>query len=220
MAGGMGDLANGPEDRGAAGPAVDGGGSVGHRRVLVISGPSGSGKSTIVDLLVDLARGNLTKAVSATTRDPRPGEVDGEDYYFLSHDEFEARRRAGDFVETAEVHGVGEWYGTLASEIDRAADEGAWAILEIDVQGALTVIERFPDALSVFVRAPSVEDHERRLRGRATESEEVIQQRVRTAAAELELGDRYRFQVVNDNLERTVEEIMGILSNWEAEDRA
>src|SRR5690606_441914 len=106
-----------------------------------LSGPSGSGKSTVVNRLVSAMPVRLMKAISATTRPPRFGEVDGQDYYFLSKADFEKKREAGEFVEYAEVFGSGFWYGTLKSELERAEREGAWAFLEIDVQGAGRVIE-------------------------------------------------------------------------------
>lgn len=180
-------------------------------RVFLLSGPSGVGKTTIVQHLLDRAPVPLRKAVSATTRPPREGEVNGESYYFLSQDEFDRRREAGEFLECAEVHHSGYWYGTLRSELKRAQQAGAWAFLEIDVQGALAVMEQYPHAVSVFLVVPSVEDYENRLRARGTESEEVIRRRLKTAEEELQYADRYDYQVVNDDLERAVNEIAAIL---------
>ena len=180
-------------------------------RVFLLSGPSGVGKTTIVKRLVEFSPVPLRKAVSATTRPPRAGEVDGESYYFLSHEEFDRRREAGQFLECAEVHHSGYWYGTLRSELELAQKAGAWAFLEIDVQGALAVMEEYPDAVSVFLVVPSVEDYERRLRARGTESEEVIRRRLKTAEEELQYAGRYDYQVVNDDLERAVREIASIL---------
>lgn len=190
-------------------------------RVFLLSGPSGVGKTTIVQHLLDRAPVPLRKAVSATTRPPREGEVDGESYYFLSQDEFDRRREAGEFLECAEVHHSGYWYGTLRSELKRAQQAGAWAFLEIDVQGALAVMEQYPHAVSVFLVVPSVEDYENRLRARGTESEEVIRRRLKTAEEELQYADRYDYQVVNDDLERAVNEIAAILvSQGESESDA
>lgn len=186
-------------------------------RVIVLSGPSGSGKSTLVNRLMESAPVKLCKAVSATTRPPRKGECEGKDYYFLTSEQFESRKALGQFVEYAEVFGAGYMYGTLKSELQRAHDAGAWAFLEIDVQGALKIMEAYPDAISIFVTASSVEEFERRLRGRGTESEEVIERRLATARKELESADRYRYRVVNDNLDRAVEEISNILSVREAQ---
>jgi guanylate kinase len=182
-------------------------------RVLVLSGPSGSGKSTIVNRLVGHSEVSLMKAISATTRLPRKKEKDGEDYYFLSDKEFEEQRKNGDFLECAEVYGAGYWYGTLWSELDRASRLNAWAFLEIDVQGALNVMREYPEATTIFLTTPSQEEYEQRLRGRGTESEEVILRRVETAASELQHADRYRHIVVNDELDRAVQEILDILTN-------
>ncbi len=180
-------------------------------RVVVLSGPSGSGKSTIVDRLVARQPVKLVKAISATTRPPRPGEVDGKDYFFLSREEFQRRLDAGQFLEWAEVHDSGQLYGTLLSEIERARREGGWALLEIDVQGALRVMEIYPDAITIFLTTPSQEEYERRLRARGTESEESIRRRLQTARQELQFADRYRYRVVNDDLDRAVDEIVHIL---------
>ena len=186
-------------------------------RVLVLSGPSGSGKSTIVQQLIGQCPVPLRLCVSATTRDPRPGEVDGEHYYFLTLAEFEARRDRGEFLECAEVHRTGNWYGTLWSEVDIAQTLGKWALLEIDVEGARSVMDMYPRAVTIFVTLPSLDEYERRLRTRATESEDVLQRRLQTAREELKLADCYRFRVVNDDLDQTVREICQILSEQEAE---
>jgi guanylate kinase len=180
-------------------------------RVVVLSGPSGSGKTTIVNRLVTDSPVPLVESVSATTRRPRTGEVSGRNYYFLSPEEFETRRAAGDFLEFAEVHGSGHWYGTLKSELSRARAAGAWALLEIDVQGALNVMQEYPDAVTIFLKTPSEAEYEQRLRARGTETDEVIQRRLKTARDELKLADRYRYQVVNDDLDRAVREIQEIL---------
>ncbi len=187
------------------------------KRIVVLSGPSGSGKTTVVRRLVETAPVQLIKSVSATTRPPRPGEVEGDDYWFLTRDEFQRRLQAEQFIEYAEVFSSGFLYGTLWSELDRAWAQGGWAFLEIDVQGALRVVQQYPDTVTIFLRAPSAAEFERRLRSRGTESEEVIQRRLATAAQELQQADRYRYTVVNDQLEHAVSEICGILK---AEERA
>ena len=184
-------------------------------RVFLLSGPSGVGKTTIVRRLLEQSPVPLIKAVSATTRPPRVGEVDGKAYYFLSPEEFDRRRENNEFLECAEVHHSGYWYGTLRSELERARIAGAWSFLEIDVEGALAVMEEYPDAVSVFLVVPSVDDYERRLRARGTESEEVIRRRLKTAEEELKYADRYDYQVVNDDLDRAVEEISHILRSQE-----
>ena len=185
-------------------------------QIVVLSGPSGSGKSTIVDRLVQDAPVKLIKVISATTRPKRVHESDGTDYYFLTQDDFDARRKNGEFLECEEVHGAGYWYGTLNSELHRANDEGGWAFLEIDVHGALRVMEQYPHAVTIFLGTASETEFERRLRQRGTESEAAIQKRLATAREELKLADHYRYQVVNDDLDRAINEISRILSEEEA----
>lgn len=181
--------------------------------VVVLSGPSGTGKTTIVKRLIAESPVKLQKSVSATTRKPRPQEIDGEDYHFLSDEEFRQRLADGEFIESAEVFSSGYLYGTLNSEIERARQANALAFLEIDVEGALNVMQRYPDAVTIFLKTPSPEEFERRLRARGTESEEVIRRRLATAARELEFANRYRHVVVNDDLDRAVAEICEILKS-------
>ena len=181
-------------------------------QILVLSGPSGSGKTTIVERLILESSVPLIKSISATTRPQRKGEVDGVAYYFLTTDEFVRRRDRGEFLETAEVFGAGYWYGTLKSEIQRAKDLNGWSFLEVDVEGALKIMQLFPDALTIFLKPPSLEVCEQRLRSRATDSEETIQRRLRKVNEELALADRYCYQVVNDDLEHAVNEIKTIIA--------
>lgn len=180
-------------------------------RVVVLSGPSGSGKTTVVERLLVEAPLRLVKSISATTRAPRNGEVDGESYYFLSPQEFAERKSREEFLETAEVFGAGYWYGTLKTEVDRAQRLGGWSFLEIDVQGALRVMELYPDAVTIFLHPPSMEECERRLRSRASESEEAVQKRLRQVQEEISQSGRYRYQVINDRLDDTIAEISRIL---------
>ncbi|MBX3444509.1 MAG: guanylate kinase [Planctomyces sp.] len=193
--------------------SVPGSSASGRQRIVVLSGPSGSGKTTIVHRLLKDSPAPLRMSVSATTRPMRKGEVDGRDYYFLPPEEFERRRQAGEFLEWAEVHKSGFWYGTLWSEVDRAREAGAWPLLEVDVQGALNVMARYPDAVSIFLMTPSVDEYEQRLRGRGTEDDAVIQRRLQTAREELKLADCYRYRVINDDLDRAVAEICGLLAD-------
>jgi len=181
-------------------------------RLVVLSGPSGSGKSTVLKRLFEAAPVPLVSSVSATTRPPRPGEVDGVDYHFLSEEEFDERRRRGEFLECFEVFGRGHWYGTLLGEVAPSLEAGNWVILEIDVQGARSVVEQFGDAITIFLRPPSLEVLEERLRQRKTETEEAIHTRLRRARHEMASADRYRYQVVNDDVDRAVREICGILN--------
>jgi guanylate kinase len=181
---------------------------------VVLSGPSGSGKTTIVERILNRSPIKLIKSVSATTRRPRKNEIDGENYYFLAHEEFTRRREQGEFLECAEVHGTGNWYGTLKAEVERARNLGGWALLEIDVQGAVQIMHKYPQALTIFLKTSSEAEYERRLRGRGTDSEEIIERRLANARTELEQAPQYRFQVVNDDLDRAVAEIVNIISSW------
>ena len=182
-----------------------------HERIVVLSGPSGSGKTTLVRELVVRAPVKLIKSVSATTRPPRPGEVNGDDYWFLTDAEFRRRLESGEFIEFAEVFSSGFLYGTLMAALDRAWQQQGWAFLEIDVQGAMKVVQQYPDAVTIFLSTPSPAEFERRLRARGTEIEDVIRRRLATAEKELQQAGRYRYVVVNDQLETAVSEICEIL---------
>ncbi len=180
-------------------------------KLVVMSGPSGVGKTTVLRRLLATCRLPLRASVSATTRPPRSGEVDGVDYHFLSEAEFHRRRSEGEFLECYEVYSSGWWYGTLNSEVTSGFQSGKWVVLGIDVHGAFSVVERYPDAVTIFLRPSSLEELEKRLRGRGTEDDEVVQRRLDQAKNELALADRYRYQVVNDDLDRAVHEICDIL---------
>ena len=180
-------------------------------RLIVVSGPSGAGKTTLLArLFAQLPR--LVASVSATTRPPRPGERDGVDYHFLSPQEFERRRAAGDFLESCEVFGRGHWYGTLKSEVTPSLAAGKWVVLEIDVAGTMAVLQQFPSAVTIFVRPSSNAELERRLRVRGTESEEAIARRLEVARRELAQAHIYQHQIENDDLDRAVEAICRILT--------
>jgi len=182
-------------------------------RLVIVSGPSGAGKSTVLRKVIERSRQPLQTSVSATTRPRRPGEVDGVDYHFLSEEEFHARRKMGGFLECFEVFGGGHWYGTLRAEVLSGLAAGKWVVLEIDVQGALAVMEKYPRAISIFVRPGSLEELERRLLARSTETREGIQRRLAHAHWELERADCYGYQVVNADhaMERAVQEMCDIL---------
>ncbi len=181
------------------------------RPVFVLTGTSGEGKSTLAKLLVERVDG-LELAVSATTRPRRPGEEHGRDYWFLSDEEFDRKLEEGDFVEWVELPwGEGYRSGTLWSELDRIVAEGRSPVLEIETGGALAVRDRIPAAVTIFVTAPSREERERRLRLRATESEGEIDERLDIAERQLELAPEFDHTVVNDDRERAVAELEGIV---------
>lgn len=180
-------------------------------RVVIISGPSGAGKSTVVREVLEQCPLPLVHSVSCTTRPPRVGEVDGENYHFLSREEFHARRNAGEFLECMEVFGRGDWYGTLKQTVAAGLAAGNWMVLEIDVQGAMSVLQTHPDALTIFLHSGSLEELERRLRHRATESDEAIQQRMETARRELAYKERYKHEVINHNKDQAVRDVCQIL---------
>jgi guanylate kinase len=178
-------------------------------RLVVISGPSGSGKSTLVRRLLARPDLRLTVSISATTRAPRAGEVNGRDYYFLAPEEFEEVRE--ELLESAVVHGY--HYGTPAGPVRRSTEQGSCVALVIDVQGGFQVRRKVPDALLVFIQIPSLEILEARLRARGTDSPETIERRLANARRELELAAQYDVQVVNDDLERAVEQLAAILTH-------
>jgi guanylate kinase len=176
--------------------------------VFVITGQSGAGKGTLIErLLRDFPQ--LQLAVSATTRARRPGEIDGVHYYFISEEEFDRRFDAGEFLEH-HVFPWGQRSGTLVSEIQRIVDEGNACVLELETDGALNVAERVANAVTIFVTAP-IEELERRLRERATESAGEIGERLRVAREQLEVADRFDYRVENDDLERASAELAGIV---------
>jgi guanylate kinase len=169
------------------------------RAVFVVTGPSGAGKGTLIRGLLDRVIG-LEVAVSATTRQQRPGEVDGRDYWFLSDDEFTRRVDAGDFLEWV-PYVSGRRYGTLWAEMNRLAGEGKTCVLELELEGALRVQEDVPGSITIFIAA-DVPELERRLRERATESTGEIEERIALARIQLEQAHRFRYMVRNDDVER------------------
>jgi guanylate kinase len=177
--------------------------------LIILSGPAGSGKSTVIGLLLQRSNVPLRLAVSATTRAPRPNEVEGKDYHFWTRERFLAERDAGVFLEWAEVHG--QYYGTPHSEVEPHRQRGIGVILDIDVQGADQVRQRCPDCITAFLRASSWEAYEQRLRKRHTEDEAAIARRLATARAELARAGDYQYQIINDNLEEAVGQLNAIV---------
>lgn len=176
-------------------------------KLIIVSGPSGSGKSTVTKIVKDKL--NIPLSISATTRNPRDGEIDGKDYFFLSKEEFKNKIANDEFYEYAEVHG--NYYGTLKKTVEENLDKGLNVILEIDVQGALIAKEKKKDAVLVFFRTKDMAILEKRLRDRKTDSEEVIQTRLKNAETELKYEDRYNYTIINENLDDSIQELINII---------
>jgi guanylate kinase len=177
--------------------------------VFIISAPSGSGKSTLVRGLMERDP-KLLFSVSYTTREPRGAEIPGESYHFITREAFEERVARGEFLEWAEV--FGNYYGTHRSVLDRALAESRDVVLDIDVQGARQLKEAIPDAVSIFVLAPSREVLEKRLKSRSEDSEGVIQKRLRKAAEEIQNYTSYDYVLVNDDLARSTQTLAAIVA--------
>jgi guanylate kinase len=177
--------------------------------LLVVSGPSGSGKGTVLSSLFE-RRNNLFYSVSATTRSPRPGEIDGREYYFLTRQEFERKIDDGGMLEHACY--CDNYYGTPRSAVEEQCNNGIDVILEIEVQGAMQVKKAWPDCVTIFIEPPSPQELERRLRGRGTESDEVIKNRLNTAMQEINHVREYDYIVVNDEVEEAAAKIDCIMA--------
>jgi guanylate kinase len=177
-------------------------------RLFIISAPSGTGKSTVIKRLMEI-RSDLYFSVSATTRPARPGETDGVQYYFLPRRDFEERIRAHDFLEYAEY--IGDFYGTPKKPVLDHLSGGKDIILDIDVQGCRQVKNAMPEAVTIFLIPPSMEELERRLRNRGTDSEEKMLKRLARARTELEEKDGYDHTIVNDDVDRAANEILEIM---------
>jgi guanylate kinase len=177
--------------------------------LLVISGPSGSGKGTLCEKLLELEK-NVRFSVSATTREPRQGEVHGVHYFFISEDEFSRMIENNEFLEYADVFGMNK-YGTPKAYVEQLLNEGRDVVLDIDVQGAMNVKQIKKDAVMIFVVPPSPEVLEQRLRHRNTETDEQISRRLHTAKAEVAMAGLYDYIIVNEDIETAVDEIRSIL---------
>lgn len=182
--------------------------SKGYGKLFVISSVSGGGKTTVIGRLMEAVPG-VQLSVSHTTRKARPDETEGKDYFFITRERFEAMIEQGNFLEWAEVYG--KYYGTSAKAVETVIRSGCDAILDIDVQGAMQVREKRPDAILIFIIPPSEEEQERRLRRRGTESEEDVNRRLEAARQELAFADEYDYCVVNDKLEDAVEKVRSII---------
>jgi guanylate kinase len=179
------------------------------KRLLVLSSPSGGGKSTIAAELMKVYP-NLRFSVSATTRNLRPGEINGKQYHFLSEQDFKQKISDNSFVEHEEI--FGNHYGTLKSEIEKAFDSGECLIFDVDVKGAMSVKNAFPDdSLLIFISPPDFQTLENRLRNRSTENEEQIQTRLSRAELEMSFVDKFDCVIINDVLENAVTEAIKII---------
>ena len=179
--------------------------------LFILSGPAGAGKGTLrKNLSEDIP--DLAYSVSCTTRERRPGEVDGQDYRFISKSDFEARIARDEFLEWAEVHG--NYYGTRRSDVERVLNEGRDILLEIDVQGRRKVESRLPEAISIFITAPSLDDLETRLEERGTETQAQLDVRLRNAAMEMRHAREYKHIIINDDLRTAENELIELVKKY------
>ena len=176
--------------------------------LLVLSGPSGAGKGTLYSRLLQ-EDGDMHFSVSYTTRAPRPGEVDGKDYYFVTEEAFREMLNKDGFLEHAEVHG--HFYGTPREPVIKQLEAGNSVMLDIDPQGALQVMASMPDCVSVFILPPSFAELRRRLEGRGTEKQEDVERRLRNARGEVALKDKYQYLVVNDKVDEAFSRLKTIV---------
>lgn len=182
-------------------------------KLIIFSAPSGAGKTTIVKHLLNQDM-NLGFSVSATSREPRPNEINGKDYYFISNKEFQKKIKNSEFLEWEEVY-KGIYYGTLKSDVERIRDSGRNVIFDVDVVGGLNIKQFYGnEALAVFVQPPSVEELRNRLKNRSTETEDKIQMRIAKAEHELSFASQFDIILINDNLENACEEAKRIVSNF------
>jgi guanylate kinase len=175
---------------------------------VIMSSPSGVGKTTIARMLLE-QRPDVGYSVSCTTRQPRPGEVDGRDYFFWTPERFAAGRARGEFAESADVHG--RMYGTLRREVDRVLSQGKYVIMDIDVQGAAQFVKVFPESILIFLLPPSAEVLVERLEGRKSETRDALAVRLRNAIDELREADQYDYLIVNDDLERAIRYVSSVI---------
>ena len=182
--------------------------------LIVISGPSGVGKGTVRKALFQKKGHDLVYSVSMTTRQPREGEVEGKDYYFVTKEEFEERIKQGKFLEYTKF--VGNYYGTPLDKVEEQLDEGKEVVLEIEVEGAKQVRKKMRDAIFIFIAPPTMADLKARLKSRGTESDEIIKERYEKACREIGLAYLYNYIVVNDTVENAADKIMAIIRSEHA----
>ncbi len=177
-------------------------------RFIVLSAPSGGGKTTIAKMLVK-RYDEMSISISATTREKRPQEKEGKDYFFLSKDEFSENVQNDNFLEYEEVHG--DYYGTLKNRVEELVDRGKTVIFDIDVKGAISIKKKYPDAILLFIKPPSLEELKTRLNKRKSESEEAINKRLGRIEFEYEQAEKFDYVIINDNLHHTIEQIEDLI---------
>ena len=183
--------------------------------IIVISAPSGCGKTTIAKAILGKYP-EMLFSVSATTRPQRDGEVHGKDYFFLTKDEFKERIRIGDLIEWEEIYG--NYYGTLKSEVDKALLQGSVMLFDVDVKGALSIRRHFQsDSVLIFIKPPSIEELRKRLESRKTENSDMLKRRMERVPIELEKGKEFNYQIVNDNLQKAIDEVDEIVRKHTAD---
>ncbi len=185
-------------------------------KLFILSGPSGVGKGTIREKILSNSTINLTYSISMTTRKPRQGELEGIHYYFVDEAHFKQAIQNNELLEYAQF--VGNYYGTPKTAVDNLLNSGRNVLLEIEVQGAKQVMEKRPDAITIFMIPPSFEELEKRIRGRRSEPEEVVQERLKKARSEMELKKNYKYVVVNDTIENASNAIIDIIENVNKQD--
>lgn len=176
----------------------------GKGKLFVISGSSGVGKGTLLKRFA-AKNPDIKLSISYTTRAPRPGEVDGVNYFFITKEKFQSDIKNGDFLEWAEFSG--NYYGTKYEFVEKTLNRSESLILEIETQGALQIMEKYPDAVFIFILPPSLNELETRLRGRGTETEEAILKRLSVVKAELEISKQFTYRVINDSIEKALDEL-------------
>lgn len=180
--------------------------------LIILSGPSGVGKGSIRRRLFMEEELNLVYSISMTTREPRMNEIDGVDYFFVTRDEFNQNIKEENLIEYSEF--VGNFYGTPKSYVERLLNEGKNVLLEIEVNGAQQVLKKIPNAITIFLMPPSLEELERRIRGRRTEDEKIVHERLDKAEREMKLQNKYKHVVYNDDLESASLEIAKIIRSY------